>query len=163
MLSAICAKNSALESSLSTPGILSFLKSDMAAQPSSSNETRQERKFVPPASMTMTRSFFGREDGGSIHVRIMSCPAFLPESPCLISLRIAPAAAPTSIPTGKLCLIKKDAAFVVIFIHSFSYVLFCSPGNDSKTNLFYSSFGFPQGEFPPDSGARDEGREIMVY
>ncbi len=55
-LSASIEKNSFAETSLSTPGIPVFLKSEITAFLFSSNVTRHVLKFVPPASRTITLS-----------------------------------------------------------------------------------------------------------
>jgi len=86
-LSANLLKNSFFESSRSMPGIDVFSMNSIAAFPCASKVTRQERKFVPPASMTMTLLPATASSGGRQYVRIMSSAAARPASPSFISKR----------------------------------------------------------------------------
>ena len=72
MFDAISSKNSARESVFATPGIFVFSRKSIDAFPCSLNDTRQERKFVPPASMTMTLLSEAGFSGGLLYVRIIS-------------------------------------------------------------------------------------------
>ena len=72
---AIVSKNSFLEYSRSMPGIERLSKFSIEGRPSLSNCTEHERKLVPPASITITVSFFGTHSGGFVHVGIICCEA----------------------------------------------------------------------------------------
>ena len=109
-----CAKNSFLESSFSTPGILVFSISEMEASPFPSNVTRQERKFVPPASMTITLLLTTFFSGGRQYVLIISSSLFFPARPLFISSKMADASTLTFSWHTKLCLVKKEATAAFI-------------------------------------------------
>ena len=65
MFDAICPKNSFFESSPLVPGIFVFSNPLILVLPSCWNVTSDERKFVPPASMTTTDFSLSETDDGS--------------------------------------------------------------------------------------------------
>ena len=113
--SAMIAKNSAELTSFSVPGIRIFLKSLIFGLRSSPNVTMHVRKFVPPASMTMTLSPALGLASGEQKLGIIGSELGLPSRPAFISLKKRSQISSISIMSGlRRCLLRKSSTILFI-------------------------------------------------